>query len=67
MLGKGILVMHTSFVLGSLGEERSLLSIFSSQPLFTRRRVLPEGKLLCKNFVSWKETVFLTVLIQPCR
>lgn len=47
---KGIFVMYTIFILGSLGEERSLLSVFSSQSLFSGRGVSPEGKLL------WKET-----------
>lgn len=34
---KGIFVMHTSFILGSLGEERSLLSVFSSQTFHWKR------------------------------
>lgn len=47
---EGIFVMHASFILGSPREERSLLSVFSSEPLFTGRGVSPEGKLL------WKKT-----------
>lgn len=53
---KAILVMRISFILGSLEEERHLLSIFSSQPLFSGREVPPEGKLLWKSFMYWKES-----------